>query len=36
MAYGRDGHEKTEHKGKENITEDIWTGGRTRNRENKI
>jgi hypothetical protein len=31
----RDGYEKTEYVGQENIKEDIWTGGRTRNMRNK-
>jgi hypothetical protein len=35
MAYDRDGYEKTEYMGEENIKEDIWTSGRTRNMENK-
>jgi hypothetical protein len=34
MAYDREGYEKTEYMGQENI-EDIWTSGRTRNMENK-
>jgi len=35
MAYDRDGYEKTEYIGQENIKEDIWTSGRTRNMESK-
>jgi hypothetical protein len=35
MAYDGNGYEKTEYMGEENIKEDIWTSGRTRNMGNK-
>ena len=35
MAYDRDGYVKAEYMAEENIKEDIWTSGRTRNMENK-
>jgi hypothetical protein len=35
MACNRDGYEKTKYMGGENIEEDIWASGRTRNVENK-
>jgi hypothetical protein len=34
MGYDRDGYEKTEYMGEENI-EDMWTSGTARNIENK-
>jgi hypothetical protein len=35
VTYDRDGYEKTEYVGDENIEKDIWTSGRTRNMKNK-
>jgi hypothetical protein len=35
MAYDTGGYEKAENVGEENIEEDIWTSGRTSNKENK-
>lgn len=32
--YGSSGDEKTEHRGEENMEEDIWSSGRTRNMKN--
>jgi hypothetical protein len=33
MAYNRGGYEKSEYVGEENVKEDIWMSGRTRNME---
>jgi len=35
MDCDRDGYEKTEYMGEENINKDMWTSGRARNVENK-
>jgi hypothetical protein len=35
MAFDRDGYDKTEYMGEENIKKDIWTSARARNVEKK-